>query len=79
MIKGGAKINPKGAAVPQGTILAGSELAAFKINKGRIDTLIAKAEAAKPDQQQTAQKKTVSVVKQLASLSLRPRMNAASY
>jgi murein DD-endopeptidase MepM/ murein hydrolase activator NlpD len=43
----GAKINPIGAKVPQGTILAGRELAAFKAQKARIDgILMAKADAA---------------------------------
>lgn len=56
----GAKINPKGAKVPQGTILAGRELTAFNAQKGHIDTLIAKAESAKP-------------TKELASLALQPR------
>jgi murein DD-endopeptidase MepM/ murein hydrolase activator NlpD len=58
----GAKINPKGAKVPQGVILAGRDLAAFKVQKGHIDTLIAKAE--QPKLQQTA------------SLALRPRIDA---
>jgi murein DD-endopeptidase MepM/ murein hydrolase activator NlpD len=41
----GARVNPKGAKVPQGTILAGGELAAFKAQKARIDGLVmAKAE-----------------------------------
>jgi len=57
----GAKINPKGAKVPQGTVLAGSDLAAFKAQKNRIDTLIAEAGQTNPPLQ-------------LASLSLRPRM-----
>lgn len=77
VIKGTAKINPKGAAVPQGTILAGSELAAFKVNKNRIDTLIAKAEADKAQQQAAAPAKPANGVKQLASLTLRPRLEAA--
>ena len=36
----GARINPVGAKVPQGTILAGRELAAFKAQKARVDRLL---------------------------------------
>lgn len=38
---GGKRVNPVGAKVPQGTILAGAELARFKANKARIDNLLA--------------------------------------
>ncbi len=41
MIKGD-KVDPKSAKVPQGTVLAGRDLAAFKSEKTRIDTLIAR-------------------------------------
>lgn len=37
----GQRVNPIGAKVPQGTILAGSELASFKSQKARIDRLLA--------------------------------------
>ncbi|UAL09797.1 M23 family metallopeptidase [Caulobacter segnis] len=37
----GERINPVGAKVPQGTILAGSELASFKSQKARIDRMLA--------------------------------------
>jgi len=37
----GQRINPIGAKVPQGTILAGSELASFKSQKARIDRMLA--------------------------------------
>jgi murein DD-endopeptidase MepM/ murein hydrolase activator NlpD len=63
VLMNGAKVNPKGAKVPQGTILGGRELAAFKTQKSHIDSAIAKAE------QKTAPQN-------LAALSLRPRMNA---
>jgi murein DD-endopeptidase MepM/ murein hydrolase activator NlpD len=56
----GRKTNPVGAKVPQGNILGGAELAAFKAQKSRIDAVIAKA-AKREDAPQ-----------QLASLSLRP-------
>jgi murein DD-endopeptidase MepM/ murein hydrolase activator NlpD len=36
----GKRVNPVGAKVPQGTILAGGELAAFKAQKTRIDRLV---------------------------------------
>jgi murein DD-endopeptidase MepM/ murein hydrolase activator NlpD len=45
----GRKVNPSGAKVPQGNILAGQELAAFKVQKARIDRLIADS-AAEPQQ-----------------------------
>ena len=37
----GQRVNPIGAKVPQGTILGGSELAAFRSRKARIDRLLA--------------------------------------
>ena len=57
---GGKKQNPIGAKIPQGNILAGQELAAFKAQKAHIDTILAQA-AKRQDAPQ-----------QLASLSLRP-------
>jgi len=36
----GARVNPIGAKVPQGTILAGGELAAFRNQRARIDGLL---------------------------------------
>jgi murein DD-endopeptidase MepM/ murein hydrolase activator NlpD len=36
----GKRINPVGAKVPQGTVLAGHELAAFKAQKARVDALL---------------------------------------
>ena len=36
----GQKINPTGAKVPQGTILGGRQLVAFKIEKAHIDSLL---------------------------------------
>ena len=36
----GRRINPVGAKVPQGTILAGRELAAFKAQKARVDAML---------------------------------------
>ena len=38
----GARVNPIGAKVPQGTVLAGAELAAFRNQVAKIDGLIAK-------------------------------------
>jgi murein DD-endopeptidase MepM/ murein hydrolase activator NlpD len=40
----GRRINPVGAKVPQGTVLAGRELAAFRAQKQRIDTLLTAGE-----------------------------------
>jgi murein DD-endopeptidase MepM/ murein hydrolase activator NlpD len=37
----GRRVNPVGAKVPQGTVLAGAELARFRANKARIDGLLA--------------------------------------
>ena len=36
----GKRVNPIGAKVPQGTVLAGGELAAFRAQKARIDALV---------------------------------------
>ena len=40
VIFNGQKINPTGAKVPQGTILAGRELVAFKAEKAHVDSLL---------------------------------------
>lgn len=37
----GKRVNPVGAKVPQGTVLAGSELAEFRAQKARIDRMVA--------------------------------------
>ena len=42
IIEHGKKVNPGSVKVPSGTILGGRELAAFKAEKGRIDSLIAR-------------------------------------
>jgi murein DD-endopeptidase MepM/ murein hydrolase activator NlpD len=47
VIKGGVKINPKGANAPGGTVLTGRELAAFRAEKAHIDALLSAA-AARP-------------------------------
>lgn len=39
----GQRVNPIGAKVPQGTILAGGELSRFKAQRARIDTMLAEA------------------------------------
>jgi murein DD-endopeptidase MepM/ murein hydrolase activator NlpD len=50
----GKKVNPKGAKVPQGgTELTGSQLAAFRMEKGRIESTLARA-ATRPDAPQMA-------------------------
>ncbi|MBU2135189.1 MAG: M23 family metallopeptidase, partial [Alphaproteobacteria bacterium] len=48
--KNGQRVNPIGAKVPQGTILTGGELAAFKAKKNRIDTLLASSSPPKDDE-----------------------------
>ncbi|MDP3174697.1 MAG: peptidoglycan DD-metalloendopeptidase family protein [Phenylobacterium sp.] len=42
--RNGDRVNPIGAKVPQGTVLAGGELAAFRNQKARIDGLLAAQE-----------------------------------
>ena len=39
--RNGQRVNPRGARVPQGTILTGRELAAFQAQRARIDAMIA--------------------------------------
>jgi murein DD-endopeptidase MepM/ murein hydrolase activator NlpD len=38
--RNGERVNPLGAKVPQGTVLAGGELSRFKSEKARIDGLL---------------------------------------
>ena len=44
IIKGGAKIDPRGAKLPEGSVLNAKDIATFKMEKARINTLIAKAD-----------------------------------
>lgn len=46
----GQRVNPRGARVPQGTILSGRELAAFQAQRARIDALIAERRGAASQQ-----------------------------
>lgn len=46
VMKNGVKINPKGAKVPAGSILAGAELADFRRQKAIVDVALAKADNA---------------------------------
>ena len=63
VMKGSEKLNPTSAKVPQGTILGGRELAAFKAQKAKVDSVLNKtAPAEKP-----------APALNLASLSLRGR------
>ena len=39
--RGGRRINPAGVRTQEGTVLAGSDLAAFRAEKARIDRIIA--------------------------------------
>ncbi|WP_296597602.1 M23 family metallopeptidase [Phenylobacterium sp.] len=43
----GRRVNPVGAKVPQGTVLAGAELRRFQAQKGRVERLLAKGPAGK--------------------------------
>jgi murein DD-endopeptidase MepM/ murein hydrolase activator NlpD len=49
VMHGNEKLNPSSAKVPQGTVLGGRELAAFKAQKAHIDALIADAGGAVQD------------------------------
>lgn len=40
VMKGAEKLNPSSAKVPQGTVLAGRELAAFRAQKAKVDALL---------------------------------------
>lgn len=44
IIKGGEKINPASAKLPEGNVLNAKDIATFKTEKARINTLIAKAD-----------------------------------
>jgi len=48
VMKGNEKLNPVSAKVPQGTILGGRELAAFKAQKARVDALLNKSTGGAP-------------------------------
>jgi murein DD-endopeptidase MepM/ murein hydrolase activator NlpD len=38
--RNGARVNPLGAKIPQGSVLAGADLARFRTEKARIDGLL---------------------------------------
>ncbi|MCC7266750.1 MAG: M23 family metallopeptidase [Caulobacteraceae bacterium] len=48
--RNGKRTNPVGAKVPQGTVLAGADLARFKAQKARVDALLHDAGAPAPTQ-----------------------------
>jgi murein DD-endopeptidase MepM/ murein hydrolase activator NlpD len=48
VMEGGRKMDPKGAKVPQGTVLAGRELAAFQAEKAHVESVLMAA-SVKPD------------------------------
>jgi murein DD-endopeptidase MepM/ murein hydrolase activator NlpD len=54
VMEGGQKLNPKGAKVPQGTILGGRELAAFRAEKAHVDALLLAANKPAPGSPQLA-------------------------
>ncbi len=68
IMKGNQKLNPSSAAVPQGTILAGRELIAFRAQKAHVDTLLGKAGA----------REEAPAHADLASLSLRGKQTISS-
>ena len=72
VINKGAKMDPRNAKVPSGTVLGGRDLVAFNAQRNRIDTLIAKAESndAKPEKLAT-----LSLGGRAPALSLRPRQD----
>ncbi|MDO1559418.1 peptidoglycan DD-metalloendopeptidase family protein [Brevundimonas sp. 2R-24] len=47
--RNGQRVNPRGARVPQGTVLAGADLAAFRAQKSRIDAMVAERRTASED------------------------------
>ena len=67
IMKGNQKVNPSSAAVPQGTILGGRELAAFKAQKAHVDSLLNKSADKAP-----------APASDLASLQLRGREGVSS-
>lgn len=48
--RNGKRVNPIGAKVPQGTILAGAELKRFKVEKARMEQLLAQGGDTKADE-----------------------------
>jgi murein DD-endopeptidase MepM/ murein hydrolase activator NlpD len=65
VMRGNEKLNPTSAKVPQGTILSGRELAAFRAQKAKVDALLNKSGApAQPEN--------------VAALSLRGRESLSS-
>jgi murein DD-endopeptidase MepM/ murein hydrolase activator NlpD len=56
----GRRVNPVGAKVPQGTVLAGAELARFKAHKARIDRLLETGSEEAPSQMAMAGKPGVA-------------------
>ncbi|MDP9103615.1 MAG: M23 family metallopeptidase [Pseudomonadota bacterium] len=70
VMKGAEKLNPTSAKVPQGTILGGRELLAFKSQKARVDQLLNKAGAGKAEEPAHTD---------LASLNLRGREGVSGH
>lgn len=67
IMKGNQKVNPSSAQVPQGTILGGRDLAAFKAQKAHVDALLNKSAERAP-----------APAADLASLQLRGREGVSS-
>ena len=67
----GKRVNPAGVKIPAGTVLEGRELASFKTEKTRIDTLVAKRE-----RQEAAPRKAAAPVALRPILAAAPRTEA---
>jgi len=56
IIKGGAKMDPRSAKLPEGSVLNAKDIAAFKAEKLRINAVIAKADPSWRPEAPSAQK-----------------------
>lgn len=68
VMRNGAKVNPKDAKIPAGSILTGAELAAFKAEKSKMDTTLAKAQEVGPTRLAASEAQAPKAV----TLALRP-------
>ena len=68
VMRNGTKVNPKSAKIPSGAILAGADLKAFKAEKARMDTTLAKAQ----DVGQTRLAASAAEPSKAVTLAMRP-------
>jgi murein DD-endopeptidase MepM/ murein hydrolase activator NlpD len=74
IIQNGQKVNPRGAKLPEGSVLNARDIANFKLEKQRINVLIAKADPSwKPD----AGKVETAAVEPEAETGLRGRLGSS--